>query len=109
MKGHKLAPPNSKYYGAESDNIEELKKFMADANMYTAIAVEHMVLMAQALGLGSCWVQRIKAGQASRVLGWPRHIPVLTFLAIGYADEDPPARPRVSTEQIIIKEGQAPQ
>ncbi|MDD5288072.1 MAG: nitroreductase family protein [Dehalococcoidales bacterium] len=109
VKGHKLAPPNSEYFGAESDDPEELKKFMPDANMYTAIAVEHMSLMATALGLGSCWVQRIKFGQAGRVLGWPRHIPVLTFLAIGYANEDPQARPRASLEQIIIKEGQAPQ
>lgn len=109
VKGHKLAPPGSEYFGAESEDPEELKKFAPDANMYTAIAIEHMVLMATALGLGSCWVQRIKFGQAGRVLGWPRHLPVLTFLALGYADEEPPARPRASLEQVIIKEGQAPQ
>ena len=76
--------------------------------MYTAIAIEHMVLMATALGLGTCWVQRIKFGQTAKTLGWPRHTVVLTLLLIGYADEAPPARPRVPLEEIILKEGQIP-
>jgi len=33
---------------------------------------------------------------------------VLTLLLIGYADEDPPARPRVALEDIVLKEGQIP-
>ena len=109
VKSSKLAPPGGQYFGAESDDPEELKRFTPDANMYTAIAVTHMTLMATALGLGSCWVQRIKYGQVARVLGWPRHMAVLTFLALGYPDEDPPPRPRVPLDTIVIKEGQAPQ
>ena len=108
VKGHKLSPPDSEYFGADSEDPAELQKFLADAHMYTAIAVEHMVLMATALGLGTCWVQRMRFGQAAKILGWPRHIAVLTLLLIGYADEDPPARPRVPLEQIVLKEGEAP-
>jgi len=108
VKGHKLAPPGSEYFGADSEDPAELQKFLADAHMYTAIAVEHMVLTATALGLGTCWVQRMRFGQAAKILGWPRHIAVLTLLLIGYPDEDPPARPRVPVEQILLKEGQAP-
>jgi len=104
VKTSPLAPPGGQYFGADSDDPEELKKFQPDANMYTAIAVTHMTLMATALGLGSCWVQRIKYGQVARVLGWPRHIAVLTMLAIGYPDEDPPPRPRVPMETILVKE-----
>ncbi len=106
VKGHKLAPPGGEYFGAENEDPEELKKFSPDANMYTAIAITHMTLMATALGLGTCWVQRIKFGQVARILGWPRHMSVLTLLALGYPDEDPPPRPRVSMETIILKEGQ---
>ncbi len=108
VKGHRLAPPGSEYYGAESEDWEELKKFLPDAHMYTAIAVEHMVLMATALGLGSCWVQRIRFGQTAKILGWPRHLVVLALLVLGYPDEDPPPRPRLPLDQIVIKEGQAP-
>ena len=109
VKGHKLSPQGSEYFGADSADPAELQKFLPDAHMYTAIAVEHMVLMATALGLGTCWVQRMRFGQAAKILGWPRHIAVLTLLLIGYADEDPAPRPRVPMEQIIIKEGQAPE
>ncbi len=43
VKGHKLAPPGSEYFGAESEDWEELKKFIPDGHMNTFIAVEHMV------------------------------------------------------------------
>jgi nitroreductase len=109
VKGNKLAPPGGDYFGAENEDPEELKKFTADANMYTAIAITHMTLMATALGLGTCWVQRVKFGQIARILGWPRHISVLTCFALGYPDEDPPPRPRVPMETIILKEGQIPE
>lgn len=107
VKGHKLAPPGSEYFGAESEDFEEMRKFLPDAHMYTAIAVEHMALMATALGLGSCWVQRIRFGQAARILGWPRSRVVLTLLLIGHADEAPEARPRAALSDIVIEEGQA--
>ena len=109
VKGHKLAPPGGEYFGADSEDLEELKKFSPDANMYTAIAITHMTLMATALGLGTCWVQRIKFGQVAKILGWPRHRTVLTLLAIGYPDEDPSPRPRVPMDTIIIKEEKIPE
>lgn len=109
VKNNPLAPPGGQYFGADSEDPEELRKFQPDANMYTAIAVTHMTLMATALGLGSCWVQRIRYGQVARVLGWPRHMAVLTMLALGYPDEEPPPRPRVSMDTILLKEGKTPQ
>ncbi len=108
VKGHKLAPPGSDYFGADSDNWDDIKQFIPDANLYTGIAVEHMVLAATALGLGTCWLQRIRYGQVARILGWPRHIAVLTLLLVGYPDEDPPSRPRLSLDDIILHEGQIP-
>ncbi len=109
VKGHKLAPPGSEYYGAESADWEALKPFLPDAHMYTAIAVEHMILTATALGLGTCWVQRIKFGQTAKTLGWPRHIVVLALLLVGYPDEDPPPRPRIAIEDMLLQPGQMPE
>ena len=109
VKGHKLAPPDSDYFGADSEEWEEINKFLPDAHMYTAIAVEHMVLAATALGLGTCWVQRIRFGQVAKILGWPRHIVVLTLLLVGYPDEDPSPKPRLAMEDIVLREGQLPQ
>ncbi len=106
VKGHKLAPPDSEYFGADSEDWEDLKRFLPDAHLYTGIAVEHMVLAGTALGLGTCWAQRIKYGQLAKILGWPRHIVVLTLLLVGYPDENPPPRPRLALEDMVLREGQ---
>jgi nitroreductase len=75
---------------------------MATANTY--IAVEHMVLMATALGLGSCWVGGISDLKAIRdLLGIPRGIYVLGLLAVGYTDTEPKARPRLPLEEILLR------
>ncbi len=102
VKGSRLAPANS-VLAAESEDWDSLKQFIADAQMNTAIAIEHMALAAAAVGVGTCWVQRVRPGQLARILGWPRHIVVLCLLLAGYATEEPPARPRLPLEEIIIK------
>jgi nitroreductase len=109
VKGHKLAPPGSEYFGADSEDWEDMKQFLPDAHLYTGIAVEHIVLAGTALGLGTCWFQRIRYGQVAKILGWPRHIVVLTLLLVGYPDEDPPPRPRLPLEDIVLQEGQMPE
>jgi len=109
VKGHKLAPPGSEYFGSDSENWDDIKQFIPDAHLSTAIAVEHMVLAGTALGLGTCWAQRIRYGQVAKVLGWPRHIVALTLLLVGYPDEDPPPRPRLALEDIVLREGRLPQ
>lgn len=103
VKGHKLAPPGSEYFGAENEEWEELKRFIPDAHQNTFIAVEHMVLMATALGVGTCWVQRIKYGSVGRILGWPRHVAVCTLLLVGYSDDSPAPQSRLPMEEIVIR------
>jgi len=74
----------------------------ATANTY--IAVEHIVLMATALGLGSCWVGGISSYKAIRdLLGIPRGILVLGLVAVGYANVEPKARPRLHMEEILLR------
>ncbi len=106
VKGHKLSPPNSDYYGSNTENWDELKEYIADAQLNTAIAIEHMALVAAGLGVGTCWVRRLKFGQVGRLLGWPRHIPAFGFLLVGYADGEPQGRPRRTLDEIVIKDGQ---
>ncbi len=103
VKGNSLSPQSSAIVGAESEDWETLKTYMPDAQMNTAIAIEHMVLAATALGLGTCWVQRIKPGQLAKILEWPKHVAVLTLLLVGYATEEPAAKPRLPLDQIVLK------
>ncbi|MFC1991845.1 nitroreductase family protein [Chloroflexota bacterium] len=103
VKGHKFAPAGSEYLRAENEDWESLKPFIPDAQMNTAIAIEHMVLAATAAGIGTCWVQRIKPGQLAKILEWPRHIVVLTLVLAGYPLEDPAPKPRLPLEEIVIQ------
>jgi nitroreductase len=74
----------------------------ATANTY--IAAEHIVLMATALGLGSCWVGGISSYKAIRdLLGVPRGILVLGVIAVGYSNIEPKPRPRLTLEQILLR------
>jgi nitroreductase len=109
VKGHKMAPPGSEYFGANSEDWEELKQFIPDAHMSTAIGITHLILTATALGLGTCWVQRIRYGQLAKILGWPRHIIPLVLIPVGYPDEDPTPRPRQPIENIVLREGRITQ
>ena len=102
VKGNRLAPSSS-VLAAENDDWETLKSFLADAQMNTAIAMEHMVLAATAQGVGTCRLQRIKPGQTARLLGWPRHVVALCLLLVGYPAEEPLAKPRLPLDEIVLK------
>lgn len=67
------------------------------------IAIEHMVLQAAALGLGSCWVRLFNPAQLQEVLGLLPEIEAVVLLPVGYPAETPPPRPRLSPEQILLK------
>ncbi len=60
----------------------------------TAIAVEHMVLQAESMGLSTCWVAYFDQDEIRPVLGIPSDKYVVAVLVVGYGEEEPPARPR---------------
>jgi nitroreductase len=64
------------------------------AYVNAAIAVEHMVLQAQHLGLGSCWVHHFDHSEVREHYALPDTLALVTLLAVGYADEAPTPRPR---------------
>lgn len=65
-----------------------------------AIAMQHAVLAADALGLGSCWVGWFYEKQVKEQLDIPRHIRVLALTPLGYAAENPDAPPRREVGEI---------
>jgi nitroreductase len=68
-----------------------------------AIAGEHMVLRALDFGLGSCWVRMFDEQMIKAIFGWDSSLHVAALLLIGYPDESPPARKRLSIEEILIE------
>lgn len=73
------------------------------ANAY--IAIEHIVLMATALGLGSCWIGGFgDAREINQLFNLPHNLVPLIVLPVGYPDgKVPPQRPRLSRDEILLK------
>ena len=81
---------------------EELKKFIPQAMLNTAIAIEHLILAATDLGLGSCWVQLFNPKEVLKAVNLPPNYVVTALVPLGYPAQDPPPRPRISLEEIIL-------
>ncbi len=71
--------------------------------MNLAIAIEHMALKAADLGLGSCWVGGFDARETKKILELDEDVFPNMLLPVGYPANNPPARPRLSMEEIVLK------
>jgi nitroreductase len=71
--------------------------------MYSAIAITHLLLKAADLGLGSCWVGHFNEEKVKSITGIGRAYGVVALLPVGYADEQPAPRPRLPTEELLLK------
>lgn len=67
----------------------------------TAIAGENIVLAAEAMGLGTCWVSWFIQEEIRPVLGIPSDKYVVAILTMGYKDQTPKQRPRRSLDDVI--------
>ncbi|MCF6157468.1 MAG: nitroreductase [wastewater metagenome] len=70
----------------------------------TDIAIEHMVLQAVELGLGTCWVRWFDDTRVKEILEIPKNIEIIALLPVGYPDEEPLQRPRFRLEKIVYYE-----
>ena len=68
--------------------------------MDIGIAAEHFALAAEELGLATCWIGWFDAKAAAKAVGAPAGCKAEVMLSVGYADEEPPARPRKTPEQL---------
>ena len=79
------------------------------ANTY--IAIEHLVLIAEALGLGTCWVGGFEdPAEFNHFFGLADTLIPVAVIPVGYsASKMPPPRPRVAFEEILVKPGIKPE
>jgi len=82
--------------------VSQGKDLLKLAYLDLGIAIEHIVLMAEAAGLGACWMRRIDEEEVAKALNLPREIVVVAFLALGYPLEDPPQRPRKALNSLLL-------
>lgn len=81
---------------AESGDREGKLYYLFDMG----IAVEHMVLQAAAMGLGTCIIGWFEENGVKELLGISDAYEVVALLPIGVPDESPDARPRKSLQEI---------
>ena len=66
------------------------------------IAGEHLVLQAEELGLGSCWIGWINQKAVRRIVGWPRSIEPVGLITVGWpVSGDRKTRPRLERGEIV--------
>lgn len=70
----------------------------------TALALDHMVLAAADLGLGSCFVGWFERGEAAELLGIPKELEIPVLVPVGFAAESPEARPRKPLGELIARD-----
>ena len=69
------------------------------------IAMEHMVLKATELGLGTCWIGWFREEKIKEILGIPGSIRVTALLTVGYPGNEASAkRKRKSLEEIVYRD-----
>ena len=66
-----------------------------------AIAIQQIFLQAVELGLGACWIGAFEEEKVKEVLKIPQNMQVVAFLPVGIPDQDPPARPRKSLDELF--------
>ncbi|MGB4432042.1 MAG: nitroreductase family protein, partial [Limnochordia bacterium] len=54
-----------------------------------AIAVDHLILAATELGLGTCWVCAFDAERLHAILDLPEHVEPIVLIPLGYPGEGP--------------------
>ncbi|WP_238886879.1 nitroreductase family protein [Clostridium sp. YIM B02551] len=76
---------------------DEVKRIIRD----TAISTGYMLLQANNLGLGVCWVAEFTQEEIRPVLNIPSDKYVIGVITVGYPDETPKPRPRKNIEDIV--------
>ena len=81
----------------ENSPEPELKQIIRD----TAIAIEHILLEAECLGLATCWTAWFEQEDIRPILNIPADKYVCGIITIGYGEETPNQRPRKKIEEIV--------
>lgn len=66
-----------------------------------AIAMDHLILAATELGLGTCWVAAFDPDAAREVLGLPDDVEPVAFTPLGYSADKPGYKKRKPLSELV--------
>ncbi len=81
----------------------------SDGKKYTdvdvAIVMDHLILAAANLGLGTCWIGAFDPDAAREVLGLPDDVEPIAFTPLGYPADQPKPKRRKTLSDLVRYEG----
>jgi len=66
-----------------------------------AIVMDHLILAAADLGLGTCWVGAFDPDAAREILGLPEGVEPIAFTPLGYPADEPGPKERRLLEELV--------
>ncbi len=66
-----------------------------------AIAMDHLILQATELGLGTCWIGAFNVDAAREVLGLPDGVEPVVFTPLGYPGDEPGFKRRKKLSELV--------
>ena len=76
-----------------------------DGKNYTdvdvAIVMDHLILAATSLGLGTCWIAAFDPTAARQVLGLPDGVEPIAFTPLGYPADQPGPKKRKALSELV--------
>jgi nitroreductase len=69
-----------------------------------AIVMDHIVMAATDLGLGTCWIGAFDPDGAREVLGLPAKAEPVAFTPLGYPADRPGTKKRKATGQLVMQD-----
>ena len=74
------------------------------AKMYiyhdSGAAIQNMLLLCEAMGLGTCWIGAFNDAKIARLLELPEHVLPMAIIPIGYPNEDPEPPRKIPLDKI---------
>ena len=66
-----------------------------------AIVMDHLILAATNLGLGTCWIGAFDPDEATKVLSLPANVEPIAFTPLGYPADQPKPKIRKSLTELV--------
>lgn len=63
-------------------------------------AIQNMLLVSKAMGLGTCWIGAFNDAKVSRLLELPEHVLPMAIIPIGYPQEDPDPPRKIPLDKV---------
>jgi nitroreductase len=90
--------------GYPERSYQKQGNYMQSWPIDVTIAIDHLMLQAQAEGLGTCWIGAFDENTVKQILGVPPGVKVLALTPLGYPAESPRDRGRKNLEAIVSYE-----